>query len=125
MIIEANSKLWYHLPLPDMTEADVLRATPGARILTSTEEDQFKAVKVPTANAPIDINTANRYQLLTITGNDTALADEVIKSRPFVDVADFQNRATKLAKADLSVIAFGSAGSGGTGKAVAAKVINQ
>lgn len=109
MIIEVNSRLWYHEPLPGQLDADVLKLMPaGARILTAAEKAQFDAVKVPTVDTPIDVNAANRFEMLTVTDNDLSAVDSIVKLRPFTDISDFQARAGKFVKVDISVIVVGA-----------------
>lgn len=125
MIIEVSNRLWYHEPLPGQLDADVLKVMPaGARILTVAEKAQFDAVKVPTANAPIDVNAANRFEMLTVTDNDLSVADSIMKLRPFTDISDLQTRAGKMLKADISVIVVGTTKGSVAAKRVSAKVIN-
>ena len=125
MIIEVNSRLWYHEPLPGQLDADVLKLMPtGARILTAAEKEQFDAVKVPTVDTPLDVNAANRFEMLTVTDNDLSVADSIMKLRPFVDISDFQARVGKMLKADISVIVVGTTKGSVSAKRVSAKVIN-
>lgn len=109
MIIEVSNRLWYHEPLPGQLDADVLKLMPaGAKILTAAEKEQFDAVKVPTVDTPLDVNAANRFEMLTVTDNDLSVADSIMKLRPFVDISDFQARAGKMLKVDISVIIVGA-----------------
>lgn len=109
MIIEVSNRLWYHEPLPGQLDADVLKLMPaGAKILTAAEKEQFDAVKVPTVDTPLDVNAANRFEMLTVTDNDLSVADSIMKLRPFVDISDFQARAGKMLKVDISVIVVGA-----------------
>ena len=125
MIIEVNNRLWYHEPLPGQLDTDVLKVMPvGARILTVAEKAQFDAVKVPSASTPIDVNSANRFEMLTVTDNDLSVADGIMKLRPFVDISDLQARAGKMLKADISVIVVGTTKGVVAARKVSAKVIN-
>ena len=121
MIIQANNRLWHFEPVPGMTNADVLKIMPaGAAILSAGDEAAFLAVKLPSVEVPIDVNAANKFELLTIVDNNIASADELVKLRPFADIADLQARAGKLITSKLDVIVVG--GKGAAVK-VSAKVI--
>ena len=122
MIIQANNRLWHFEPVPGMTNADVLKVMPaGAAILSASDEAAFRAVKLPTVDAPIDVNVANKFELLTIVDNNISSAEELVKLRPFVDHADLQAKVGKLITSKLDVIVVGGKGAGAK---VAAKVIS-
>ncbi len=111
MIIQANNRLWHFEPVPGMTNADVLKAMPaGAAILNASDEAAFRAVKLPSVDVPIDVNAANKFELLTIVDNNIASAEELVKLRPFADIADLQARAGKLITSKLDVIVVGGKG---------------
>lgn len=111
MIIQANNRLWHFEPVPGMTNADVLKAMPaGAAILNASDEAAFRAVKLPSVEVQIDVNAANKFELLTIVDNNIASAEELVKLRPFVDIADLQARAGKLITSKLDVIVVGGKG---------------
>ncbi len=121
MIIQANNRMWHFEPVPGMSNADILKAMPaGAAILSASDEAAFRAVKLPSAEVPIDVNAANKFELLTIVDNNVAGADELVKLRPFSDIADLQARAGKLITSKLDVIVVG--GKGATPK-FSAKVV--
>ncbi|HET7226157.1 MAG TPA: helix-hairpin-helix domain-containing protein [Candidatus Eisenbacteria bacterium] len=45
-----------------------------------------------TANAPLDLNTASRDQLLTLPGVSAEIADRIVASRPFTGTSDLVSR---------------------------------
>ena len=111
MIIQANNRLWHFEPVPGMTTGDILKAMPaGAAILNTNDEAAFLAVKLPSVAVPIDVNAANKFELLTIVDNNIASAETLVKLRPFVDIADLQARAGKLITSKLDVIVVGGKG---------------
>ena len=111
MIIQANNRLWHFEPVPGMTNADVLKVMPaGAAILNTSDEAAFRAVKLPSVEVPIDVNVANKFELLTIVDNSISSAEELVKLRPFADIADLQARAGKLITSKLDVIVVGGKG---------------
>ena len=111
MIIQANNRLWHFEPVPGMTNADVLKVMPaGAAILSASDEAAFRAVKLPSVEVPIDVNVANKFELLTIVDNSISSAEELVKLRPFADIADLQARAGKLITSKLDVIVVGGKG---------------
>lgn len=122
MIVQANNRLWHFESVPGMTTGDVLKAMPaGAAILNASDEAAFRSVKIPTVDAPIDVNSANKFELLTIVDNDIASAETLVKLRPFVDIADLQARAGKLIASKLDLIAVGGKRAAA---AVSAKVLS-
>lgn len=122
MIIQANNRLWHFESVPGMTTGDILKIMPaGAAILNASDEAAFRSVKIPTVDAPIDVNSANKFELLTIVDNSIASAETLVNLRPFVDIADLQARAGKLIASKLDVIAVGGKRAAA---AVSAKVLS-
>lgn len=122
MIIQANNRLWHFEPVTGMTTGDILKIMPaGAAILNASDEAAFLAVKLPSVEVPIDVNVANKFELLTIVDNNIASAETLVKLRPFADVADLQKRAGKMIASKFDVIVVG--GKGAATK-VSAKVLS-
>lgn len=106
MIFVYRGNLYNHDFLPGEGSVDLQRYTPGAVLLTPEEEAQFQSVKIPTAESPLNVNTSNRFELMTL-GLTLSLADQVIGLRPFTNYNEFRAKTDRLGiNVDPALITF-------------------
>lgn len=106
MIFIYQGSLYNHFPLPGEGAAELVAAYPGAVVLTPEEEAQFQSVKLPSAENPLNVNTANRFELMTLSLT-LSLADQVIGLRPFANYNEFRAKTNRLGiDVDPTLITF-------------------
>lgn len=66
--------------------------TPPGGTPPSSEGGMGATGATGTANAPLDLNTASRDQLLALPGVSAGIADRIVASRPFTGTADLVSR---------------------------------
>lgn len=116
MIFVYQGNLYNHEFLPGEGAADLQRYTPGAVLLTPEEEAQFQSAKIPTVENPLNVNTANRFELMTL-GLTLSLADQVIGLRPFANYNEFRAKTNRLGLTiDPALITFGESKQAGNVK---------